>query len=156
MHPLIHEALKSQLRQLPDLRPGYSVEVHQKIKEGEKERVQIFEGLIIKMGRGSGSEKTIMVRKIIEGVGVEKIFPLHSPNVIKVVVRKKGKVRRSKLYYMRDRSGKSARLQEAQNNEKMDQLIEEAVKENAKKEKAQEQNSPKKEETVASGVEKAV
>ena len=112
MHPLIRDVQKSQLKKVPEIRSGYTVRVHQKIKEGNKERVQSFEGLVIKLGHGEGVEKTITVRKIVQGIGVEKVFPLNSPNIKKIEVKKKAKVRRSKLYYMRERSGKSARLQE--------------------------------------------
>ncbi|MBU1017401.1 50S ribosomal protein L19 [Patescibacteria group bacterium] len=135
MHPTIREAQKQQLKPLPEIKSGYTIRVHQKITEGNKERIQIFEGLVIKVGHGEGVEKTITVRKVVQGIGVEKIFPLHSPNIKKIEVKKKAKVRRSKLYYMRDRSGKSARLQErhvtdaerAIEDEKMEAMIEEAV-----------------------------
>lgn len=97
-------------KKVPVLRPGYSVKVHQKIKEGEKERVQIFEGLVISLNSGHGVSKMVTVRKIVEGIGVEKIFPLHSPNVVKIEITKTSSVRRAKLYYMRGLAGKSARL----------------------------------------------
>jgi large subunit ribosomal protein L19 len=100
----------------PVIQPGYTVRVHQKIKEGEKERVQIFEGLVIKLNSGYGADKTFTVRKIIGGIGVEKIFSLYSPNIIKIEVKKKSKVRRAKLYYMRERSGKSARLKQTRSD----------------------------------------
>ena len=118
---IIAELSKKFLRKTPELKPGYTVRVHQKIKEGDKERIQIFEGLIIKMSNGKGITGTITVRKISEGIGVEKIFPIHSPNVAKIEVKKIAKVRRSKLYYMRDLSGKSARLREQQVNIVSDQ-----------------------------------
>lgn len=102
---------KKHLKNTPDIKAGYTVRVHQKIKEGEKERVQIFEGLVIKV-QGSAITKTITVRKVVSGVGVEKIFPVHSDNIVKIEIKKMGKVRRAKLYYMRERSGKSARLKE--------------------------------------------
>lgn len=114
---LIAELTKPYLKSIPKLKTGYTVRVHQKIKEGDKERVQIFEGLIIKMSGGYGVNGTITVRKISEGIGVEKIFPVHSPNVVKIEVKKIAKVRRAKLYYMRDLSGKSARLREKQVNQ---------------------------------------
>lgn len=94
----------------PELRSGYTVRVHQKIREGDKERVQIFEGLIIKVGSGEGKSKTMTVRKVVSGVGVEKIFPIQSPNVVKIDVIKKSKVRRAKLYYMREKLGKKFKL----------------------------------------------
>ncbi len=88
-------------KNLPDIKPGNTVVVHQKIKEGEKERTQKFEGIVIARKGGKGLSATITVRKISEGVGVEKIFPLHSPTITKIDVLKKAKVRRSKLYYLR-------------------------------------------------------
>jgi large subunit ribosomal protein L19 len=109
---LSHVEKSSITKQVPVLRAGNSVRVHQKIKEGGKERVQIFEGLVIRINSGSGVNKTFTVRKIVDGVGVEKIFPFYSPNIKQIDVIKDGKVRRAKLYYMRDRSGKSARLRE--------------------------------------------
>ncbi len=108
-------------KKVPVLKVGNTVKVHQKIKEGNKERVQTFEGLIIKLNSGHAADKTFTVRKIVSGVGVEKLFPLYSP-LIEIEVVKKAKVRRAKLYYMRDRSGKSARLKETfvQNQEMED------------------------------------
>jgi len=95
----------------PELRAGDTVKVHQKIKEGEKERVQIFEGLVIAVKHGKGLDATYTVRKIAAGnIGVERTFPLHSPNVVKVERTKTAKVSRTKLYYMRDRMGKNARF----------------------------------------------
>jgi len=95
----------------PELRPGETVRVHVKVVEGEKERTQIFEGIVIRLS-GKGNRATFTVRKISYGVGVERIFPLHSPRVEKVEVVSRGKVRRAKLYYLRGRSGKGARLYE--------------------------------------------
>jgi large subunit ribosomal protein L19 len=93
----------------PDLRPGETVRVHVKVVEGEKERTQIFEGIVIGLS-GAGNRATFTVRKISYGVGVERIFPLHSPRIDKVEIVSRGKVRRAKLYYLRQRSGKAARL----------------------------------------------
>ena len=93
----------------PEIRIGDTVRVHIRIVEGAKERVQVVEGVVIKM-RGSQNRKTITVRKISFGVGVERIFPLHSPRVEKVEVTKHSKVRRAKLYYLRELRGKAARL----------------------------------------------
>jgi large subunit ribosomal protein L19 len=93
----------------PTLRPGETVRVHVKVVEGEKERTQVFEGIVIGMS-GSGSRSMFRVRKISYGVGVERIFPIHSPRIDKVEVVSRGKVRRAKLYYLRERSGKAARL----------------------------------------------
>lgn len=95
-----------------DIRPGNTVSVYQKIKEGEKERIQVFEGLVIARNHGKGINSTITVRKIISGVGVEKIFPLNSPTIDKIEVGKKEKIRRAKLYYLRGAKGKRARLKE--------------------------------------------
>jgi large subunit ribosomal protein L19 len=93
----------------PVLRPGETVRVHVKVVEGEKERTQIFEGIVIGLS-GSGSRAMFTVRKISYGVGVERIFPIHSPRIDKVEVVAHGRVRRAKLYYLRERSGKAARL----------------------------------------------
>lgn len=95
---------------LPELRCGYTVRIHQKIKEGDKERIQLFEGILIKIGSGYAINKTITVRKIVDSVGVEKIFPLYSPNIQKIEVTKKSKVRRAKLYYMRGKEGLKIKL----------------------------------------------
>ena len=101
---------KSQLKDMPDIRPGDTVKVHQKIKEGDKERIQIFEGIVIARKHGQGINSTITVRKVVEGVGVERILPVHSPSLAKIEVVKSGKVRRSKLYYLRTAKGTKAKL----------------------------------------------
>ena len=93
----------------PALRPGETVRVHVKVVEGEKERTQVFEGIVIGLS-GKGNRANFTVRKISYGVGVERIFPLHSPRIEKVDVVSRGRVRRAKLYYLRERSGKAARL----------------------------------------------
>lgn len=93
------------------IKPGETVRVHVKVVEGEKERTQVFEGIVIRIS-GKGNRATFTVRKISYGIGVERIFPLHSPRIEKVEVVSKGKVRRAKLYYLRERSGKGARLYE--------------------------------------------
>lgn len=111
-HLLVQKVARQNLKQVPEIRAGYTVRVHQKIKEGDKERVQIYEGLVIAVNHGHGHDNTMMVRKVVEGIGVEKIFPLHSANIEKIEVVKIGKVRRSKLFYMRNVSGKAARLKE--------------------------------------------
>lgn len=95
----------------PVVRPGDTVKVHMRIVEGEKERIQIIEGVVIRV-KGGGARKTITVRKISFGIGVERIFPIHSPRVEKVEIVKRSKVRRAKLYYLRDLRGKAARLKE--------------------------------------------
>ena len=98
-------------KEKPDLRPGETVRVHIKVVEGEKERTQVFEGTVIGLSR-KANRSTFTVRKISYGVGVERIFPLHSPRIERVEVISKGRVRRAKLYYLRERSGKRARLYE--------------------------------------------
>lgn len=110
---LLEHVSASSLKLAPPIvETGMTVRVHQKIKEGTKERVQVFEGLVIAVKHGRGINGTFMVRKLVEGIGVEKIFPLHSATTPKVEIVKKAKIRRAKLYYMRDRTGKSARLKE--------------------------------------------
>ncbi len=101
---------KQKKHQVVDVKSGDTVKVHQKIKEGNKERVQIFEGLVIRTSRKDSLTSTITVRRIASGVGVEKTYLLHSPRVIKIEVTKRSKVSRNYLTYMRARSGKSARL----------------------------------------------
>jgi len=96
---------------LEKFRPGDLVRVHQKIKETDKERTQVFEGTVIKV-KHSGPRSTFTVRKISYGIGVEKIFPLHSPSIEKIEVKQKGSVRRAKLYYLRERMGKAAKVKE--------------------------------------------
>jgi len=98
-------------KEIPELRPGETVRVHVKVVEGEKERTQVFEGIVIRIS-GKGNRANFTVRKISYGIGVERIFPFHSPRVDKVEVMSRGKVRRAKLYYLRERSGKGARLTE--------------------------------------------
>lgn len=111
MHALIKQVESKFLKkQVVDVRSGDTVKVHQRIKEGSKERVQMFEGLVIRTDRKDSLTSTITVRRIASGVGVEKSFLLHSPLVEKVEVVKRSKVRRNYLSYMRKRSGKSARL----------------------------------------------
>ena len=108
MNPLIQEITKKQLRDdIPDFRAGDNVRVHAKIVEGERERIQLFEGVVIKR-HGVGISATYTVRKISNGVGVERTFPLHSPRVEKIEVTRHGQVRRAKLYYLRALRGKAA------------------------------------------------
>ncbi|MBR1781840.1 MAG: 50S ribosomal protein L19 [Oscillospiraceae bacterium] len=97
--------------ELPTIEIGSTVRVHIKIKEGAKERIQVFEGTVIAKKHG-GVNETFTVRRISYGVGVEKVFPVHSPNVVKVETVRRGKVRRAKLYYLRGRVGKSAKVKE--------------------------------------------
>ncbi|HHX26247.1 MAG TPA: 50S ribosomal protein L19 [Firmicutes bacterium] len=104
---------QEQLRNdIPDFGPGDSVKVHVKVVEGGRERVQVFEGIVLSR-RGSGTRETFTVRKISAGIGVERTFPLHSPRIAKIEVVRYGKVRRAKLYYLRERVGKRARVKEA-------------------------------------------
>ena len=109
---LVNEIAKAQMRNdLPELKAGQTVKVDVKIKEGDKTRIQLFEGIIVKV-QGSGIGKTFTVRKMSSGVGVERTFPVNSPVIDKITVVRTGKVRRAKLYYLRKRSGKSARIKE--------------------------------------------
>lgn len=96
---------------IPDFQPGDTIKVHSKIIEGDKQRIQVFEGVVISR-KGGGSRETLTVRKISYGVGVERIFPLHSPRIAKIEVVRKGLVRRAKLYYLRELKGKAARIKE--------------------------------------------
>ena len=96
---------------IPAFKTGDTVQVHYKVVEGTRERVQLFEGTVIKM-QGSGIGRTFTVRRISYGVGVERTFPIHSPRIDKLVITRRGKTRRSKLYYLRERQGKSARVKE--------------------------------------------
>jgi len=112
---LINEIENNQLKtDLPELNSGDSVKVNVKVSEGNRERIQTFEGIIISIN-GVGISKTITVRKLSFGVGVERIFPVHAPIVESIEIQRKGKVRRSKLYYLRDRIGKSAKIKEDRN-----------------------------------------
>ena len=109
---LVNEITKSQMRNdLPEIKAGMTIRVDVKIKEGNKERIQAFEGIVIKV-QGSGIGETFTVRKLSSGVGVERTFPINSPLIDKITVIRVGKVRRAKLYYLRSRSGKSARVKE--------------------------------------------
>ena len=109
---LIKAFTNEQLKEnVPELNVGDTVRIHNKIKEGNRERIQLFEGTIIAKN-GGGISETFTVRRVSYGVGVEKTFPVHSPNVEKVEVIRRGKVRRAKLYYLRDRVGKSSKVKE--------------------------------------------
>jgi len=109
---IIESLEREQMRlDIPDFRPGDTIRVHARIKEGDKERIQVFQGAVIRKRKGRmGASFT--VRKISYGIGVERIFPLHSPNIDKVEIVTKGKVRRGRLYYMRKLRGKAARIKE--------------------------------------------
>jgi large subunit ribosomal protein L19 len=103
-----NEYLKNDL---PDFQAGDTVTVHYKIKEGNKERVQPFQGVVLQC-KGAGISATFTVRKISEGIGVERIFPLHSPNIEKITINKRGRVRRARIFYLRGLSGKKSRIKE--------------------------------------------
>jgi len=108
----LRELEREQMRtDIPAFVPGDTVRVHVKVREGEKERIQVFEGVVIGR-RGGGVRESFTVRKVSYGVGVERVFPLHSPNLEKIEVVRHGKVRRAKLYFLRDLRGKAARLEE--------------------------------------------
>ncbi|MCA9753139.1 MAG: 50S ribosomal protein L19 [Gemmatimonadetes bacterium] len=116
MADLIRVAEASGLQsELPDLRPGDTVNVHVRVREGNKERIQVFKGDVIQR-RGSGMRESVTVRKISNGVGVERIFPLHSPSVARFEVLRNGRVRRAKLFYLRSLTGRAARIREKRSN----------------------------------------
>ena len=126
---------KAQLKEIPHIVSGDTVKIHQKIKEKDKERIQVYEGLVIAKKHGDGINGTITVRKVSAGVGVEKVFPIHSPFIAKIEVVKKSKVRRAKLYYIRSATGKKARL-------KRKDFAEFAPAETKKETPAQEMSAP--------------
>ncbi len=109
---LHHVEAQSLRKKTPNIEAGMSVKISQKIKEGEKERLQAFEGLVIAVNGGKGISGTFTVRKIVGGIGVEKVFPLHGTTISRIEILKKAKVRRSKLYHMRELRGKAARMSE--------------------------------------------
>ena len=154
-----HEQLKNKI---PDLHVGDTVKVHQKIKEGNRERIQVFEGIIIKK-QGGGVNETFTVRRVAYGIGVEKTFLLHSPMVEKVELIRVGKVRRAKLYYLRDRVGKSAKTKEnlgarIENKEIMlkEELVEEEVEKANEEAPAIQTETPVVEETLDTVTEETV
>lgn len=109
---IIQMITKEQMRtDLPEFRVGDTVQVHYKIREGSKERIQVFQGIVLQI-KGAGVSKTFTVRKVSNGVGVERIFPLHTPLIAKLEIVRFGHVRRAKLFYLRDAKGKSARIKE--------------------------------------------
>lgn len=107
--PIVKHLKAEQIRELPTFVVGNTVRVHNRIKEGGKERIQIFEGLVIARKGGTGANATFMVRKISNGVGVERIYPLHSPNIAKIEIVKDDKVRQAKIYYVRERRDNTPR-----------------------------------------------
>lgn len=109
---ILREITQEQLRSdIPEFRPGDTLRVHVKVREGQRQRIQVFEGVVIRR-RGGGISETYTVRKVSYGVGVERTFPVHTPNVEKIERIRRGKVRRAKLYYLRNLSGKAARIKE--------------------------------------------
>jgi large subunit ribosomal protein L19 len=98
-------------REMPEFGPGDTIKVHVKVKEGDKERIQIFQGIVISR-RGGGTREMFTVRKVSSGVGVERMFPLYSPTIDKIEVQRHGRIRRAKLYYLRNLKGKAARIEE--------------------------------------------
>ncbi|MCK5021367.1 MAG: 50S ribosomal protein L19 [Candidatus Peribacteraceae bacterium] len=109
----LREQSSAYVKGRPEIRSGFTVRVHERIKEGDKERVQVFEGLVISVHKGgTPTDSTITVRRIASGVGVEKVFSVHSPKIEKIEVKKVAKIRRAKLFFLRGRRGKSARLSE--------------------------------------------
>ncbi len=114
----LHEQARPFLRSVPDIQPGYTVRVHERIQEGEKTRVQIFEGIVIGVHKGHvATDRSFTVRKVVSGIGVEKVFALHAPSLEKIEVKKVAKVRRARLNFLRGRTGKSARMIERFTNE---------------------------------------
>lgn len=112
MQELIREITKDQLKtDLPSFRAGDTVRVHVKVVEGSRERIQVFQGVVIKR-RGGGISETFTVRKVSYGIGVERTFPVHSPRVDKIEVKRRGRVRQARLYYLRNLRGKAARIKE--------------------------------------------
>ncbi len=111
MHDLQHVEQEYVQQGLPEFRAGDTVKVHVRVREGAKERIQIFQGVVIAR-RGSGTRETFTVRKVSGGIGVERIFPLHSPVIGQIEVVRRGKVRRAKLYYLRKLRGRAARIEE--------------------------------------------
>lgn len=108
---VLHDQAVQFTRKVPDIQPGYTVRVHEKIQESGKERVQVFEGLVISVHNGHvATDAGFTVRKVVSGIGVERVFPLHSPVIEKIEVKKVAKTRRAKLFFIRGRSGKSARM----------------------------------------------
>ncbi len=126
---------KEQLKKgSDDIRPGDTIKVHQKIKEKDKQRIQVFEGLVLARKHGKGISATITVRKLVSGIGVERVFPLHSPNIEKIEIVKRGKVRRAKLYYLRKAKGKKARLKKVDFEQSVIQEIKKPAQIEEKKE----------------------
>jgi len=116
MDPISAVEAKYLKDKIPEFGPGDTLRVHTRIKEGDKERIQVFEGVVIQK-RGKGTGETFTLRKVSGGVGVERVFPLHSPNITKMERLRQGKTRRAKLFYLRGLKGKSARIKEKRKEE---------------------------------------
>ena len=124
---IVDEIEKENMKEkVPQCKVGDLVDVHVRTVEGEKERIQIFNGTVISK-KGSGNRITVTVRRVVQGEGVERVFPIHSPNIVDIVVKKSHKIRRAKLYYLRDRTGKSARLKEIRRRVKKTSKSEQTV-----------------------------
>ncbi|HDJ30384.1 MAG TPA: 50S ribosomal protein L19 [bacterium] len=144
---------KPFLKKLPDIRPGDTIKVYQKIKEGKQEKTQVFEGIVLARKHGKGISATITVRKVISGIAVEKIFPLHSPIIEKIEILKRGKTRRAKLYYLREAKGKRARLKKIELKEKSQ--LEDKATTKITEEKKEKKEEPKQETKKAQVAESA-
>ena len=115
MSNIIESIERAQLRKVPRFKAGDTVRVHFQVIEGQRRRVQVYEGIVLKR-QGSGARETFTVRKVSQGIGVERTFPVHSPTLERIEVERHGQVRRAKLYYLRERRGKSARIAEKREN----------------------------------------
>lgn len=145
MIPLIDEFKKTNIRSdVPNFRPGYTIRVHQKIQEKGKERIQIFEGMVIARKKGKSAEATFTVRKISQGIGVERIFPLYSPHIAAIEVVKTARPRRAKLYYLRRREREKMRREERVKKREV-KIVKTADKKKEVPEKKQETPKPKEE-----------
>ena len=140
-------------KELPDIRPGDTLRIHQKIKEKGKERIQAFEGIVIARKHGKGISSTITVRKVISGIGVEKVFPIHSPIIEKIEILKRGRVRRAKLYYLRKAKGKKTKLKRKKSAEAITEKTPETIEE---KKPAEEEVKPASAKASAGKEEKPV
>jgi len=148
----INKITKGQFKTHVDFKVGDTVRVHQRIKEGEKERTQIFEGLVIAKKHGKGISGTFTVRKVTSGVGVEKIFPVHMPAIEKIEIVKSGKVRQSKIYYIREATGRKGKLKEIKR--KVKEVAEEESDEAEEIEEAVEETKEEKQDDVKAEEEK--
>jgi len=145
---LIKELESQQIKKRPKIKPGDVVSIYQEIKEGGKKRSQVFKGTVIRV-RGESSKKTFTVRKISLGVGIERTYPLHLPSITKIKVLKSSKTRRAKLYYLREKKGKAARLREKGVAEDVIKFSAEQEKEEKAKDESKEENKKKKEKGLS-------